>query len=178
LDNFNRANGAPGTNWGGATSGYSIVSNRLDVGGGGAMLWKTASFGANQEAFVTLTTVDSGGFYQDLLLKSQSATTWESGVIDVSYDAVGHRVQVWTFSNAQGWVQRGTGIAVTFQNGDQFGVRVKANGTVEVYQNGLLIGSRTVSAWTYAANGGYIGVLFQDAGTAVLDDFGGGTIAP
>lgn len=142
------------------------------------MLWQSTLFGANQEVFVTMATVDSAGFYQDLLLKSQSATTWESGVIDISYDAAGHRVQVWTFSNAQGWVQRGTDLAVTFVNGDQFGARVKSDGTVEVYHNGLLIGSRNASAWTYSASGGYIGLLFQDAGSAVLEDFGGGTTAP
>ena len=178
LDNFNRPNGAPGTNWGGITSGYGVVSNRLDIGTGGAMLWQSTSFGANQEVFVTMATVDSAGFYQDLLLKSQSATTWESGVIDISYDAAGRRVKVWTFSNAQGWVQRGTDLAVTFANGDQFGARVKSDGTVEVYLNGVLIGSRNASAWTYSASGGYIGLLFQDSGSAVLDDFGGGTTAP
>jgi hypothetical protein len=178
LDGFNRANGAPGANWGGATSGYSILSNRLDVGNGDALIWKAASFGTNQEVFVTLTTVDAGGFYQDLMLKSQSATSWGEGVIDISYDAAGHQVLIWTYSSAQGWVQRGAAIPVTFVNGDQFGARTKADGTVEVYRNGTLIGSRNVSAWTYSANGGYIGLWFQDAGAAVVDDFGGGTITP
>jgi hypothetical protein len=179
LDNFNRANGAPGANWGGATSGYSIVSNRLDVGNGDAILWKAAAFGASQEVFVTLTTVDTGGgVYQDLLLKAQSDTGWGNGAIDIFYDGAGHLVEVWTYSNAQGWVKRGADIPVTFVNGDQFGARAKADGTVEIYRNGTLIGSRNVSAWTYSANGGYIGIWFQDAGAAVVDDFGGGTLTP
>jgi hypothetical protein len=178
LDTFNQANGAPGTNWGGATSGYSIVSNRLDVGSGGAMLWQTTSFGANQEVFITLTAVDAAGSEQDLLLKSQSATTWSSGVIEVLYDAVGHKVQVWTYSSAQGWVQRGVDISVTFVNGDQFGARAKSNGVVEVYRNGTLIGSRDASGWTYSANGGYIGVWYINSGNTIVDDFGGGTITP
>lgn len=176
LDTFNRTNGAPGTNWSGSTSGYSIAANRLDVGNGGPLLWNATSFGANQEAFVTLTTIDPSGFYQDLILKSQSVTSWESGVIDVSYDAAGNRVIVWTYSSAQGWVQRGADIPVTFVNGDQFGARVRSNGTVEIYRNSVLIASRSVSGWTYSANGGYIGVWYQDAASALLDDFGGGTI--
>ena len=177
LDNFDRANGAIGSSWAGATSGYAIVSNRLDVGTGNPILWQGPSLSADQEAFVTLSTIDSAGEEQDLLLKSQSSSTWSAGVLEVLYDAAGQRVQVWTYSSAQSWVQRGTDIPVTFTNGDQFGARAKANGTVEVYKNGTLVGSRDVSAWTYAASGGYIGLWFMGAGNAVLDDFGGGTIA-
>ena len=119
LDTFNRANGGVGANWSGSTSGYSVASNRLDVGNGAPMLWNATSFGTDQEAFVTLTNIDPSGFYQDLILKSQSAASWESGAIDVSYDAARKRVIVWTFSNAQGWVQRGAdegvdGIRVLF----------------------------------------------------------------
>jgi hypothetical protein len=69
-------------------------------------------------------------------------------------------------------------IFVTFVSGDRFGARVKVDGTVDVYRNSVLLGSRNVSAWTYAANGGYIGLWFQDAAAAVVDDFGGGTNTP
>ena len=99
-------------------------------------------------------------------------------MIKVFYDGVGQRVQVWTYSLAQGWVQRGVDLPVTFINGDQFGARVKADGTVEVYRNGVLLGTSNVSGWTYAANGGFVGVWFQNASNAVVDDFGGGTITP
>ena len=177
LDNFNRADGAVGANWGGTTSGYGIASNRLDVGSGGAIMWQGAPFGADQEVYVTLTSIDPSGSEQDLLLKSQSSSTWTSGVLEVLYDSVGNRVQVWTYSGAQGWVQRGADLPVTFANGDQFGARAKANGVVEVYRNGVLIGSRDASGWTYAASGGYIGLWFINAGDAIMDDFGGGTVA-
>jgi len=177
LDNFNRSNGAIGSNWAGTTSSYAIVSNRLDVGGGdAAILWQGGSYGADQEVYITLSTVDPSGGEQDLVLKSQSSSTWTSGVLEVLYDAAGNRVQVWTYANGQGWVKQGTDIPVTFANGDQFGARAKANGIVEVYRNGTLIGSRDASGWTYATSGGYIGMWFISAGNAVLDDFGGGTV--
>jgi len=99
-------------------------------------------------------------------------------VLEVLYDANGHRVQVWTYSGAQGWVQWGTDLTVTFVDGDQFGARAKANGLVEIYRNGVLIGIRDASGWTYSTSGGYIGLWFINAGTAVLDDFGGGTVVP
>jgi hypothetical protein len=75
-------------------------------------------------------------------------------------------------------VQRGVDIPVTFVDGDQFGARAKENGLVEVYRNGVLIGSSDISRWTYSAKGGYIGLWFIDAGGVVVDDFGGGTITP
>ena len=126
--------------------------------------------------YITLAAVDAGAKEQDLLLKSQSSSGWNSGVIEVLYDAASHTVQVWTYSSAQNWVQRGADLPVTFANGDQFGARAKANGMVEVYKNGELVGSRDASGWTYAANGGYIGLWFINAQNAFLDDFGGGTV--
>ncbi|MBI1881844.1 MAG: PKD domain-containing protein, partial [Chloroflexi bacterium] len=174
LDNFNRSNGAIGSNWSGATWGYTITSNQLYNEGGGPIYWDPTSFGANQEVYVTLTHVESAVSEQDLLLKAQSNDDWGDGLIEVLYDAVGERVQVWTYTAAQDWVQRGADIPVTFANGDQFGARATASGQVEVYQNGGLLATRDVTGWPYYANGGYIGMWFIDADTSILDDFGGG----
>jgi hypothetical protein len=99
-------------------------------------------------------------------------------VLEVWYDPVNQRVQVWTYSTAQGWVQRGTSIAVTFVNGDRFGARVSASGQVTVYRNGQLLATRDASAWTYATTTGYIGLWTDRAAAALLDDFGGGTVLP
>jgi hypothetical protein len=108
----------------------------------------------------------------------QSCTyPWSSGVIKVLYNPVAHTVQVWTYSSPQGWIQRGADISVTFSNSYQFGARAKSNGMIEIYRNGILIGSRDASGWTYSANGGYIGLWFTNAANTLLDDFGGGTIA-
>ncbi len=176
LDDFNRSDGAIGSNWSGDTSGYSIASNQLDVGTGGEIYWSAASSGADQEVFVTLTNVDANSTEQGLLLKSQSSSGYSSGVIEVQYDAVGSRVQVWTYSSGQGWVQRGADISVTFASSDQFRARAKANGTVEVYRNGVLLATRDVSDWPDYANSGYIGLWFTGASDATLDDLGGGTV--
>ena len=55
LDNFNRANGSIGTNWGGIISGYAIANSRMDVNNGGDIYWAANYFGVDQEAYVTLT---------------------------------------------------------------------------------------------------------------------------
>ena len=83
-------------------------------------------------------------------------------------------VQVVTYTAAQGWVQRGADIPVVFAAGDQFGARAKADGTVEVYRNGTLLGSRSVSAWPYAGSSGSIGLWLINAAGTLPDDFGGG----
>ncbi len=177
LDTFNRANGNIGANWFSTTSGYSIASNRMDVGAGGALFWGANQFGANQEVFAAFSAIGPSGSDNALLLKSQSRTTYTSGVIAVTYRPQFQAAQVLTYSSAQGWVQRGANIPVTLANGDQLGARARSNGSVEVYKNGVLIGSSDASGWTYAANGGYVGVWFIGASNALADDFGGGNIA-
>ena len=178
LDDFNRAEGPIGSNWSGWTQNYAIDSNEMIVGSLGSgtdIYWNASSFGADQEAFVTFSHVDTDGWEQDLLLKSQSSNSW-GNVLEVLYDATNDVVTIWTSTNGQ-WNQHGTEIPVTFYDGDQFGARAYADGTVEVYKNGELLDTRDVSSWTYYDDGGYIGLWFINATDAVLDDFGGGTIA-
>ncbi len=175
LDDFNRADGPIGSNWSIAPGGYSILNNRLDIGSGGSILWSPSTFGANQEAFITLTTPDADAEEIDLLLK-QAYIGQSYRLVEVWYQPVLNKVQVWTHDPTAGWVQRGSDIAVTFAAGDQFGARAKADGTVEVYKNGTLVGSADVSGWSYYADGGAIGLWMVSAGDGVLDDFGGGDV--
>jgi len=173
LDSFNRADGGLGGAWAGATGGYAIVNNQVNAGSGGA-IFQPVLFGAAQEAYVTLTQIDPTAAEIDLLLKSQSSTTWGNGVLEVWYQPALGRVQVWTYSPAQGWVQRGADLPVTFAAGDRFGARVSATGLVEVYRNDTLLGTRDAGSWTFATSSGYVGVWLDNAGATRLDDFGGG----
>jgi predicted outer membrane repeat protein len=181
LDDFNRANGKVGGNWDGLTGTefYKIASNKLDVQLGGPLVWKPASFGASQEAFVTLSTIDSRSPSQGLLLKVQSGSIPNAGVISVVYDAKAKAVRVsalrlgqngaWTLYPNQ---------AATFANGDVLGARAKDNGTVEIYKNGTLLTTVTLNAADqqfFNAKGGKIGVWTAGAPNALFDDFGGGT---
>jgi hypothetical protein len=174
LDTFNRADGAIGSGWSGQAAGYAIASNQLDVGNGGDLYWAATRFGATQEVYVTLSTIDASASEIDLLLKAQDSSGYGGGVLEVWYDPAGQRVQIWSFSAAQGWVQRGANIPVTFATGDRFGARVDANGQVAVYRNSTLLATRDASAWTYAAGTGYVGIWMEGAAATILDDFGGG----
>jgi hypothetical protein len=178
VDSFTRANGTVGSAWSGRTGGYSISGNQLQVSGSGEqdIYWNSVSFGADQEAYVTLTAINASGAEIGLTLKAQSNSGASGGLIDVVYNPGTRQVQVWTYQATQGWVQRGANLAVTYANGDQFGARAKANGQVEVYRNGSMVGVREVTAWPNYAQGGYIGLFMYDASNTMLDNFGGGSV--
>ena len=175
LDDFNRANGGIGGGWSGNTGAYAISGNRLDVNGNGSIFWNGVSYGAEQEAYVTVATADPGAGSLSLLLESQSSTTANSGVIRVMYTPGTQVAQVWTYSPTQGWVQRGASLALSLANSDQFGARARPDGMVEVYRNGVLIGVRDTSGWTFAGSGGFVGLWMAGATSVMLDNFGGGT---
>jgi hypothetical protein len=180
LDNFNRANGPIGSNWSGYKTNYEISSNQLRVKSSGSntdIYWSASAFGADQEAYVTFSDLISSASEQDLLLKSQSASTWGNGVLEVWYDAPHQRVKVYTYKWPQGWLQHGADIPVTFVDGDTFGARARPDGMVEVYRNGELLATRDITAWPHYDDGGYIGLWFAGAYNARLDDFGGGTVS-
>lgn len=116
----------------------------------------------------------AGGSEHALILKSQSNSSTSNGLLYVKYDHALRVVQVWTYHPSQGWVQQGATIPANFAAGDQFGVRAKADGTVEFYKNGTLLGSSTITSWPLYNSSGYIGLWMVDADAARLDSFGGG----
>ena len=175
LDDFNRVNGSLGNNWGGRRSGYAVASQRMDVNDGGDIYWSANYFGVDQEAYVTLTAIDLNAEEICLELKSQSPSSIDPGQVAVVYHPGSSSVQVWTYSTSQDWVQYGANIPVTFVNGDQFGARARPDGTVEVYRNGTLLATRSITTWPYYANGGYTGLWFVNAPGALVDNFGAGT---
>jgi hypothetical protein len=175
LDGFNRANGAIGSNWSGFnTTAFTISANQLSVTSvvESYVYWNAASQGADQEVYCTFVQVYPNNSQQSLLLKLHNDG---SGAIRIAYNAGTDVVQVLTYHPTQGWVQRGADIPVVFVNGDQFGARARADGTVEVYRNGILLGSRSITAWPYYATGGYVGLGASNVSGTIIDNFGGGT---
>ena len=186
LDNFNRRNGPLGSNWGQAEAkgGYAIWNQKVDVLTGGPIYWRAgAAFGVNQEAFVTLTTIDRNSACHSLLLKVQGGNSpdWRKGAILVLYDARAGAVRVETFRlNASRWTHYAN-IPAAFSDGDRLGARALADGRVQIYRNGALAGVVALNAADQAffnPRGGRIGLWFTGAGAAFFDDFGGGAVTP
>ncbi len=170
LDNFNRANGVIGGNWSGTMGDFSINNNQLDVGTttssiGSGIQWINTSFGFDQEAYVSLSTIDPAAQEIGLYLKVHANTA-----LKVWYQSSMNRVFVSTYNN--GLWSPSSPISVTFSAGDRFGARAKSNGDVEVYKNSTFLGN--VNVPTFSNVGGYIGVNAVNASATLLDDFGGG----
>ncbi|HMO56295.1 MAG TPA: ExeM/NucH family extracellular endonuclease, partial [Roseiflexaceae bacterium] len=181
LDTFNRANGRIGNNWLGDTKidQYAITNGRIDVGLGGQLLWRGDTFGADQEAYLTLSKIDNQSAHHTLVLKSRG-TNSSQGAILVSYDAVQQAIVVEALVVGTGWRTVAT-FPVVLSDGAVLGARANADGTLQVYVDCVLIGSadsRTVAGNAYVGQGGRIGVWFWNAANAEFDDFSGGNHTP
>lgn len=170
LDRFDRANGDVGSSWTTETDAYAINNNQLVRGtGDAALIWAGNGFGATQEAFVTFGALDAQDDFVALRLKSGNDT-----FLQVEYHLNRQKVEIWTYNLSQDWVQHGTAINASLTVGDQFGVRAGADGRVEVFKNGTLLGARSITGWTDYAAGGSIGLWLREGSASRLDDFGGG----
>lgn len=180
-DDFNRADGSLGGNWAGLTDQnfFKLAGNRVDVQLGGALLWKPTTFGVNQAAFVTLSTLDPISPSQGVLLKVQEGTIPNAGAIAVVYDSLARAVRVSTLRlNTPAWAAY-PNVPATFANGDKLTGCVQADGTVRVYQNTTLLTTVTLSAADqnfFNPKGGKIGLWTIAALNAAFDDFGGGAL--
>jgi hypothetical protein len=149
--------------------------------------WNAATFGPNQEAFFTLNQITPDAPEQALLLKlNGNPNNNNSWLVQARFDATSQTIQVWTKSPANGWVLRGAFNAALIP-GDVIGARVQTNGTVSVFQNGILIGSTNLRSgpipWseTFISGNGQLGVRFigpsfTPPNDARFDNFGGGTM--
>jgi glucose/arabinose dehydrogenase len=175
LDNFNRPDGPLDAPWVGGLEALSTAGGALATGGDGWAVWSATDFGPTQEAYVRLDQITGSATEHDLELKVQNQA-WYNGHIEVRYDATLEHVVVSTFTPepGPGWQSHGAPFPVTLLAGDQLGARAYANGVVEVYVNGGLIGSVSVADWPFATQGGGIGLTLSGATDSRLDDFGGG----
>jgi hypothetical protein len=162
-------------------SSYKVYQQKLHVELGGIMLWKPTSFGINQEAYITITKIDTSSPSQGLLLKAQPGPCPESGVIAVVYDAVAKSVRISTFRLGEpNWTIYANRSA-TFSSGDRLLARVYATGELKIYKNGSLLTTITLTnadKQFFNTKGGKISVWGIAAPNAVYDDFGGGNFVP
>ena len=181
-------------NWVGQRARFSVNAPTLEVDAPvnqrATIHWSATRFGPNQEAYFTFLgnpNEDNGYREQSVILKLNGgrANQARASFIQVLYDSANSNVDIFTHTQAQGWVLQKRFTGVTFGNGDQLGARALADGTVSAYKNGVLIGNVNVTSganpWpqSLAASGGYIGLFFQagsEQRTAAITDFGGGTM--
>ena len=190
LDSFDRSNAKLAREWSGDAGANSFKvtkSDQVAVHHGGEIYWQPASFGLDQEVFVTLTKVDPNSTRQGVVLKAQGRSPnaepdYKDGVIQATYDATQETLNVSTFvPGSKNWTSYGP-ISVKLRDGDQLGARFYATtGQVRIYQNhlpaGPLVTLNPLDQAFFNQRAGRIGLTFEEsADSATFDDFGGGSI--
>lgn len=183
LDDFNRANGAPGANWGVAIFGDSIpniVSNQLDWPQFPTAYWAASTFAANQEVFAKRINTGAGLPENGFLLRFASPNTAnESGYYALIYADGGTELFKLT-SGLGSKVSLGFTNAGTIPSADVYVCVTAVDSTITVYSgtNGVTWTSRKTYSDSTHNRTGYIGLFSENnhTVTSALDDFGGGTI--
>lgn len=169
LDNFNRANGALGSNWTGISGPPEIISGEVGLPSGitkGSAFWHE-SFGINQAVFFTVMTVAKE---YELYLRNTSVglcimEIFESKIVLAQYkDSGGVYTELHTSSGA-------------YEAGAAFGFTANSNKLSAWYKTALGETFEEVASatTTLTPEAGEIGFLLEGS-TARLDNFGGGTI--
>ncbi len=182
LDDFNRSNTGPppSTNWTTLFSGHKVVSNAC-VGNGSVdniSYWNVSTFGADCEAYRTISTKPPNGNYIQLHLRFKDMTlgTTDGYVLSCIPQAGTDIWRIYRLDNSV-LTQLGADITSELTAGDKM-LFTAIGSTLEVWQytSGawVSLGSRTDA--TYGA-AGYIGIGDYTTG-CVSDDFGGGTYVP
>lgn len=183
LDDFNRADGAPGSNWSLNNAFLNIASNVLKHQSGGWTigLWNQTSFGADQEVSAKIAYLDTSGYEWDLVLKAQDLNfAPDPPLIEVLYNPSNGNWEIWLHDGSNGWTQAGGSVNSPSSVGDIIRATAEADGTVTVYKNGGQVMQRDVSGiWAYYDQGGYIGVYCHSSGVngQAFDDFSGGDLS-
>ncbi len=177
LDDFNRANGPLGPNWVDPVNGLeelSVLANQMSHAccGAASPTWAAAPYGPDQEAYIRFKALAPEAEGYTLTLKMQGPDVGNFHV-EVHYDDGPNQVTVISYDGT--YVTHGAPIPVTYGPNDQFGARAYRNGTIAVYKNGAVMGTRSVASWAYYQQGGYIGMALNGYAKE-LDDWGGGTL--
>lgn len=185
LANFNQANeGPPITGWSQTnlfsadTRGFQISSNvaQNSVSSSNADYWNAGTFGAKQEAYVSIAVKGSGSDSTGVLLRlTNPASSSITGYLIIA-DA-NTSIFVYRIDNSTTIVQVGSTFTQTITNGDSMGASIDGS-TITVYYkvaagSWTSLGTRTDATYSSA---GFIG-MWGDGGSIAqvkTDDFGGG----
>jgi hypothetical protein len=174
LDDFNGADGPLGAPlWTPDTPGaYTIVDDQLFCSPGtpGSTFWNGV-FGATEEVYVTVQSFETSDGELELILKNQGGAG-EANALLIDYQPSTPGLGVYAPS---GLIQFFPQFAL--QPHDQFGARICADGTLELFVNGSPAGSVDASMSYPSLQGtGRIGFYSSSLGDAgvTLDNFGGG----
>lgn len=168
LDDFNRADAALSDGWIGGTDNYVVQGEQLSCVACSVSAQWSAEFATDQEVFATFAGFDPHAQEMNLVLRAQDSSCEQ---IEVFYSPAARDVRI-AYCVDWAWTELEP-IALVLEAGQQLGGRIHADGALELFVDGQLIG--TVDVSDYPHKTGRIGVsgIAADPGL-VWDDFGGG----
>lgn len=176
LDDFNRANGALGSNWTTPTfaSSFSISSNVVFGGStGNIQYYNVATYGPDFEIYVSVPNLPGSGQQCGIVggaLQPGSAITIDGYSVTYTHGAPGTLAILRITDGAAAATVASS--SQTLTAGDQIGLK-RVGTTLTSYINGTQIDTGTDSTHTGA---GYL-VMYSTNTTHSFDNFGGGTLS-
>jgi hypothetical protein len=183
LDNFNRANGAVGSNWSNIrpTTGFAA----MNVSASGAVdasstqfawnFWNAATFGPNVEAYVTVRSYGASDTIRIGARVTGGTNSYSGYYVSVSAAGAWSIIRI---DNGGSPITLASGVTKTLASGDKLAIQI-------VGPNITALDDTTAAGWTqvltyntssdttrYTAAGS----LALEFKTSTLDDFGGGTL--
>lgn len=180
LDNFDRANGALGANWGTLASFnvYAVASNvaSVSVSGENGNYWSAATFGPDVEVWQTVVSINSGANSSNgLEARLSSPTGLRNGYhLDWAHDGTFQLYRV----DAGGYTAIGTGTTVTHAANVKIGLSCVGNVITGYADTGGGWTQKVQTTDNTYSGAGYIALhSYNDGGVATTsDNFGGGTV--
>lgn len=175
LDDFNRADGALGSNWvspvGGAAA-MAVVSNAAQTPAffSGDAVWSASVFAQESEAFVAMSFFIEFNRVYVRVGDTNPSTNGYSVFVDTS------NLILERFNNGI-YTQLGSTLSISLIPGNMFGIRAIGTQLSAYVNRGYWGMVKTATDSTYL-RGGYIGMRCDNLsnGGASLDDFGGGNV--
>jgi hypothetical protein len=173
ADNFNRANGALGSNWTAISDGALTISSQLVGGanGGGVTggIWNAATFGSDQSSQIEVTTTQlTGGQWIAAVVRVQN--NGQNGYAGLYFWNNGSPVMMIFKRTSGSWAQLGS----TYSSGALAAgtqLQLKAAGsTISFLQNGV----QRISVADTSYTGGAPGIMAY--GTGKADNWAGGSL--
>lgn len=185
LDDFNRANiqlNGDG-NWTSpmitGDSALSVESNVVSGAGSFASAyWSVAAFGANQEAYVTVSTKPGTGEAVEVWgrITGGGGSSVSAYFVDVSIAAGADQWRIWKSVSGTQSALGASAVSQEINAGDSIGIEISGSTITAYYKTGGTWSSVTSVSDSDVTGTGNIGMVLQGT-TARLDDFSGGTLA-
>jgi hypothetical protein len=171
YDNFNRANGAIGSNWTLEQNGFNVSSNQIVGSTGGASntaFWNSNAFAPGQFAQVTITSLNGTTDFPGVTVLASG-----SGGSSTYYDCVENSTNIFMQRVVSATTTNLTNAASTGTPGDVLRLEVTPSGALTCYKNGVSTLTQTDTTVTSGAPG-----LIVSGNVATMDNWSGGNLHP